>query len=90
MGGKLDPAPYIRDARDNKFFTSQEKENTFREMWKKTFRISHEENIKFNPNKEREVNQFINDNIIRIKPLDKADLSRLNPNNELAKPFVAP
>lgn len=62
----------------------------FRETWKKTFYfISYEENLNFDENNERRVDQFINENIIRTKLFETANIDRLNINNELTKSFAA-
>ena len=75
---------------NNKQTTTEEKESVFRNTWAKTFRISEEENQTFDRDNDTLVNQFINENQNRIKPYETANLSRLDSNNPLTKPFTKP
>ena len=59
MGGSRITVPYIKETRNNKkLYDDREKEQEFRRIWENIFRITPEENTKFDANKEREVNAY--------------------------------
>ena len=54
---------------------------------KNVFRISKEKNQSFDEENEIRVNNFLNENMYRIRPYESANTRRLNSNNFLTKPI---
>ena len=87
QGGKQEIVPYIKDERGNKLYKDEEKEQQFRLVWSKIFKITDEENANFCPITEREVNEYLQENVERTEPYMYADLVRLEQGNYLTKPI---
>ena len=87
MGGKEEKITYMKNENGDKLYSDKEKEELFRKEWKNVFRISNEENRKFCQEKEREVAEYMRDNIYRTKPYNIANINRLDKNNYLTKPI---
>ena len=75
--------PYIKDPQGNKHHSDIEKELILRKTWENVFKITPEENQKFDPANEETVNSFIIDNWNRTQPYETVDLNRLSGNNPL-------
>ena len=88
IGSDEDKTTNLLDDRNNKIFDVKGKEQLFRDFWKDTFRISPEENADFDQETDREISEFINQNIERITPYETANLERLNAENPLTKPIT--
>ena len=86
MGGKQKTAPYLIDARGQKLYDDDSKEEILRDIWTNIFQITDAENANFVADVDRRVNEFIDRNSYRITPYEFADLDRLDPTNYMTKP----
>lgn len=68
---------YLKDNNNQEIYDDEGKEKLFREYWSKVFTISPEENAEFDPEKEREVNDYILQNNDKIESHPIADVNRL-------------
>ena len=84
-------APYLIDREDNnkRCYSDEEKHRLYNKTWKNVFRITPEENAKFDANHEIIINSFIQNNLYRTKPYELANTRRLNPNSYLTKPITS-
>ena len=82
---------YLIDADNNnkRCHTDEEKLGLYNKTWKNIFRITPEENAKFDHINEETVTDFIHNNHHRTVPFDTADLNRLNAQNYLTRPITA-
>ena len=84
MLGKEKPnVPYLIGPNGEKIEEEEEQIRILTNTWRKTFKISDEENRDFDINNENLVNNFINNNRDRITPYEHPDLTRLNEENYL-------
>lgn len=67
-----------RMIKDNK-----EKEETFKEIWENIFRITEDENLNYDVTKEREVEDYINENINQCQLYINSNISNVNQRNRL-------
>ena len=88
MGNNKAEIPYLLDNRGARIYGDKKKEEKFREIWSGIFNISDEENIQFDMQNERIVNNYIERNEFMITPFRRPDLDRLDPNNYLTKPVT--
>ena len=79
--------PYLIDIENNnkKLYRDEEKHSLYNKTWKNVFRISEEEKQNFDEENEIRVNNFLNENVYKIRPYEFANTRRLNPNNFLTK-----
>lgn len=76
--GNVNPQPpYIID-NNRKIGNNSEKEEVFREIWKRVFRISDEENMDFDMNTEHMVHEYLRTNMDRTLPFDDININRFN------------
>ena len=64
-----------------KIYDEKGKERIFREIWENVFRISPTENLQFDQENERVVNNYINNNKLEILPYCQANPNNLNTDN---------
>ena len=88
MGGKGIKNSYILDANNTKIHEPKDKEKEFRSIWTNVFKITDEENQNFDQDNETMVTEYLNEHQQQIQPYPFADLSRLDPNNDLTKPVT--
>ena len=67
--------------KNKKIYNVKEKENIFREIWGNVFRISPTENIQFDQENERIVDNYISNNTPEIIPYHQANPDNLNTDN---------
>ena len=86
LGKSSEAAPYIL-SNNVKVFKDDEKELVFRAYWRDVFRITPEENRQFDGDHERMVNDVLRRRNQEIVPYATVDLTRLDPDNPITKPF---
>ena len=86
LGKSSNGSPYILHNND-KIFKDEDKEPVFREYWSNVFRITPEENANFDRNHETMVNDVLRRRGQELVPYPTVDLTRLDPNNPLTRPF---
>ena len=77
---------YILDRQGTRKYEDSEKEETFRDIWTDIFRITDEDNVTFDAENERRINDYMTRNDQICLPYEYADLNRLEPDNYLTKP----
>ena len=70
---------------NRKCITGPEKRSLFNHTWREIFRITEEENSKFDDGNETVVENFLSNNEGRTRPYNNADLSKLNENIYLTR-----
>ena len=84
-GKSYEPKSYMLNDQNEKVWTVQEKETLHRHYWSKNFKISNAENARFDPENERRVETFHEEQGDRLQPHATADFSRLEWNNPLMR-----
>ena len=77
MGQIVPDSHYIKDNNNTKEYTSREKESIHRENWKNVFEDNEDDEIEDNKN----VLQYLLNNMHIITSYNNSDISRLNINN---------
>lgn len=72
---------YMKDSEGKKYYTDKEKCGLLENTWKDIFRITEEEEIKFDRNHSDHVDAYININQERVSAFPTSDLRRLNNEN---------
>ena len=89
MGGnKEGPPTFIWGADRKKLTSTGDRLERFKVVWGDMFKISEEDNVNFDQENDRGVNQYLRENNYRIKPYHLANLNRLNENDPLTKPLT--
>ena len=86
-GGNNESSPYLIDEGNKKLFDNKEKEIEFRRFWENIFKINPEDNEEFDRQHEQMVENYINNNMQRLRPYINGNSNRLNNNNSLTKPI---
>lgn len=91
LGSSRETAAYIEDPNNNnkRAYKPEEKEPIYREIWKNIFDITPEENRNFDAENEERVLEYLRNNEENTSPYQTADLSRLDNQNYLLRPFTA-
>ena len=76
-GNNAQPIPYIKNYRNEKITDENEVIELFHSYWQKIFQINPEENVDFDMDNEVRVNNYLNENQMRIQTYSFADLNRL-------------
>ncbi len=71
----------MKDPEGNKYLTDKEKCNLFERTWKNVFRITEEEELKFDRNHSDHIDRYININSQSVSSFPQSDLNRLNNEN---------
>ena len=80
IGNPTHQKPFI--LHDNKkVYDDKGKEQIFREIWSNVFKISPIENLQFDQDNERIINNYINNNKLEISPYHQANPDNLNTDN---------
>ena len=87
QGNNEPKTSYIKDNNNQKIFDDNNQEEAFRMHWQNTFKITPQENQDFDQQHEVFINNIINNNLETLSPFPMADLSRLDPENELLNPI---
>ena len=83
-GNKTDTNHHLKV--NNMIITNnKEKEETFKGIWQNIFKITDEENRQYDEETERQVNEYINENIEICTPYELSDLRRLRGENGIDK-----
>lgn len=78
-------APYVKDVSGEKLYDDKEQELAFRNIWKKVFKISEEENEEFDLEHEEEICDWLRGRINDITPKDVINMEALSHNDRITK-----
>ena len=87
MGNTSNELKYIQKSNNERVYTNEEIEQEYRRVWTEHFKITPEENRKFDMQTERTVNNFLQENQHLITPTATVNLDILDPNDPLIKPI---
>ncbi len=79
---------YLEDNEGKKYYTDKEKCDIMKATWDKIFRITPEENAKFDRENTIHVNNYLHRNQQRITPFPTENLNTLNNNNFFTRPIT--
>ena len=88
MGNNTAPPTYLIGRNNEKIHGEKEKEQLFREMFSKIFKIGDIENQEFCQVNEARVTEYLQQHQDRYTPHGTIDLTRLNQNNRLIAPIT--
>lgn len=73
--------PYVKDKNGNKIYGNDKKETAFRNIWRKVFKITEEENENYNQDNENTIKEWMQDKINDTVPNEPVELDR-TPNEK--------